>query len=135
MDYYFLVGPETRGPFTREELKDRAISARTLFWREGLETWTMGVDLPELSGVFPSSPPPPPPPPPPTTHAPALRKASEKPHSSASNPERRNAMVGGGIAILALVVGLSKGCRMIQGLSKDFGNQPRSNQPSKRGRP
>lgn len=47
MKYWIIVGGVTEGPFTFEQLQQRALPGRTPVWRSGLADWTYLEQLPE----------------------------------------------------------------------------------------
>ncbi len=49
--YYYIEDGKRKGPFTLDELKDNIFSPDTLFWREGLESWTRLSELSELGNL------------------------------------------------------------------------------------
>ena len=66
--YHLLAGQQQLGPFTAEQLRvlrgQGQLSAASLLWHPGLETWQRAIDLPELAVLLQAPPPPPPPVPP-----------------------------------------------------------------------
>lgn len=61
-EYFFLKGKDQYGPFTIEQLADKELTNETLIWTDGMESWIMLKDIPELAQkLIPKSVPPPPP--------------------------------------------------------------------------
>ncbi|QPN60454.1 SPFH domain-containing protein [Synechococcus sp. CBW1002] len=65
--YHLLAGQQQLGPYTAEQLlvlRDQGqLTAASLLWHPGLETWQRAADLPELAVLLQAPPPPPPIPP------------------------------------------------------------------------
>lgn len=65
--WHLAVAGQTQGPFVAEQLASGIASgqvkASTLVWSAGMAGWTPAGQVPQLAGLFASSPPPPPPPP------------------------------------------------------------------------
>lgn len=55
--YFYLVGDEKLGPFTKDELKDKNLNRDSRIWYYGLEEWTKLSDIVELKEIFNSLPP------------------------------------------------------------------------------
>ncbi len=59
MKKYFLSdGTAQQGPFTLEELQEKAITASTPIWYDGLSEWTTAGQLEELKDIIVHTPPP-----------------------------------------------------------------------------
>lgn len=57
MEYYILINHKKQGPFTIEELKEKAIDAHTMVWRAGMTQWKMAGDIAELADLLKELPP------------------------------------------------------------------------------
>jgi hypothetical protein len=57
--YFYTDGQRQFGPFTLDELRAQSISRETRVWFQGLENWTVAVQVPELASLFaaPQQPP------------------------------------------------------------------------------
>lgn len=55
--YYYLNGPEKKGPISEEELISLNLSLQTLIWSEGFANWTPLSEIPELLKIIPPPPP------------------------------------------------------------------------------
>lgn len=51
--YYYLDGPERKGPFTEEELINLNLSHEILIWTEGFDNWRPLKDIPDLLRIIP----------------------------------------------------------------------------------
>ena len=59
MKVYFIEEKgEQKGPFTLSELKEENVLDSTLIWTEGLENWTLAININELKPILIVSPPP-----------------------------------------------------------------------------
>jgi hypothetical protein len=58
MEYFVLVGAETRGPFSREQLHGQRLPPETLVWRRGLAGWTRADAVEDLRAGWTAPPPP-----------------------------------------------------------------------------
>jgi hypothetical protein len=62
VQWYAAINNQQAGPFSEEELGQLAaqgqITGATLVWRQGLSDWVKADTLPELSGLFQTTPPP-----------------------------------------------------------------------------
>lgn len=56
--YFILENGSQSGPFSIEELKDKALTRETMVWRDGMSFWQKAGELGELSGIFAITPPP-----------------------------------------------------------------------------
>jgi hypothetical protein len=61
-EYYYLINKDQNGPFSFEELKDKALNAETYIWTEGMEKWERLKYIPELNELLATKKGPPPPP-------------------------------------------------------------------------
>jgi len=59
-EYFYLSGPDQKGPFSVEEILTEGITGDTLIWCEGMENWQKLKDIPELKQIIKPIPPPPP---------------------------------------------------------------------------
>jgi len=55
--YYYLDGPEKKGPFTKEELINLNLDREVLIWTEGFDNWKPIKDVEEILNVIPPPPP------------------------------------------------------------------------------
>ena len=68
-EYFYLNGETRVGPISLDVLMKTPISPTTLVWNNSLPDWVEARTLPELAGIFVTTPTPPPtPPPPPATN-------------------------------------------------------------------
>jgi len=51
--YYYLDGPEKKGPFNEEDLKNLNLNYETLIWTEGFDNWKPLKDFPDLLKIIP----------------------------------------------------------------------------------
>ena len=51
--YFYLDGPERKGPFTEEEFINLKLSHETLIWTEGFDNWKPLKDFPDLLRIIP----------------------------------------------------------------------------------
>jgi len=51
--YYYLEGPDKKGPFTEDEFINLNLDHDTLIWTEGLENWKPLKEFPDLLKVIP----------------------------------------------------------------------------------
>jgi uncharacterized protein DUF4339 len=51
--YYYLDGPEKKGPFEEDEFVNLNLDHDTLIWTEGLDNWKQLKDFPDLLKVIP----------------------------------------------------------------------------------
>ncbi len=56
--YYLHNGSEQTGPFDIEELKSMGLNSQSPVWFDGLSSWTIIGQVPELKILFASAPPP-----------------------------------------------------------------------------
>lgn len=56
--FYVAVNGQQTGPFSFDELKDKAILRETLVWTEGFDNWTKAGDIPLLREIIKVTPPP-----------------------------------------------------------------------------
>jgi len=54
--YYYTDGKERYGPFSIDELRDKAIDENTLVWKEGLPDWVPAAKMSELNSLFVNAP-------------------------------------------------------------------------------
>jgi hypothetical protein len=55
--YFYTVGKEKHGPYSKEELRNEPISRITKVWCYGMDKWTEISQVPGLSNVLNSIPP------------------------------------------------------------------------------
>jgi hypothetical protein len=55
--YYYLDGPDKKGPFTEEELINLNLDREVLIWTEGFEKWKPLTEVDELIRIIPPPPP------------------------------------------------------------------------------
>ena len=55
--YYYLDGPNKKGPFSEDEFINLNLNQDTLIWTEGLENWKPLKEFPDLLKVIPPPPP------------------------------------------------------------------------------
>ena len=55
--YYYLDGPDKKGPYSEEEFINLNLNQDTLIWTEGLENWKPLKEFPDLLKVIPPPPP------------------------------------------------------------------------------
>ena len=51
-NFYIAINGQQHGPFSKETLREKNISADTLVWRPGLSNWVKASELPELSDII-----------------------------------------------------------------------------------
>src|SRR4051812_2413847 len=68
--WFVMIGGQQQGPMSRAEVGlsvgTGAVDGETFVWKEGMEGWLPGAEVPELrqlfvAGLKPAKPPPPPP--------------------------------------------------------------------------
>lgn len=55
-EYFILIDNKQLGPYTLDELRQRAISSSTLVWAEGMAQWTPAWQVPALRPLFNTAP-------------------------------------------------------------------------------
>lgn len=55
-EYFILIDNKQLGPYTLDELRQRAISSSTLVWAEGMAQWTPAWQVPALRPLFNTTP-------------------------------------------------------------------------------
>lgn len=55
-EYFILIDNKQLGPYTFDELRQRAISSSTLVWAEGMAQWTPAWQVPALRPLFNTAP-------------------------------------------------------------------------------
>ena len=115
--FFYSDGQSQFGPFSKEELQSKGITAETLVWYEGLTEWIKAGEADELEELFPKAPTPPPlpktvtPPPIPKEYTISAQKQNLVDLESEKESLKRTSIIVSIIlicvAILAIIIGVT----------------------------
>ena len=96
-EYFILIDNKQLGPYTLDELRQRAISSSTLVWAEGMAQWTPAWQVPALRPLFNTAP---------ESAAPesAAQAAPCAPPASPASPKKRRKALFIVLAVLAAML-------------------------------